>query len=111
LFKPVVIPGLDETDEVVEIKKLHQDIGSKELYFAVVLRMQHSITICKVDFTDQANLKVIVQSKQIVREKFERKEDLYENYGKIKWDDPTELQHFFSDELAIQQKRLLYKTR
>jgi hypothetical protein len=90
LFRPVVIPGMDETDEVVEIRKMHHDIGRKELYFAVVLRMQHSITICKVDFTDLANLKVIVQSKQIVREKKERTVDLYETF-EIKKDEPTEL--------------------
>jgi len=55
-----VIPGLTETDEVVQIRKLHHDLTRKELFFAIILRSQHSLTICKVDFSNLEDLKVSI---------------------------------------------------
>jgi hypothetical protein len=70
---------------------LHHDLIRKELYFAIILRTQHSLTICKINFSDIKDLKVFVEVKQLVREKEERKYDLYEDSSGPRKDGPTEL--------------------
>jgi hypothetical protein len=60
------------------------------VYFAIILRTQHSLIICKIDFSDPKDLKVTVGVKQLVREKEVRKYDPYEDSG-LRKDGPTEL--------------------
>lgn len=45
-----VIPGLDERDEVMCLKKLHHDTKNKIFYFQIVLRAQHSVYIGTLDY-------------------------------------------------------------
>jgi hypothetical protein len=47
-----VIPGLDERDEVICLKKLYHDTTNKIFYFQIVLRAQHSVYIGTLDYKD-----------------------------------------------------------
>lgn len=106
----IKIPDLCETDEVHELRKLHLDLERKELYFAIILRVQHSLTICKVNFKDNDHINVSIQSKQLIREKEVRTVDLYDAV-EVQPDVPTELQHSYHEALATEQMRLLYKAK
>jgi hypothetical protein len=48
--RAVVVENMDENDEVIRLQKLQVDPIRKEMFFQIVLREQHSITIGKVDF-------------------------------------------------------------
>lgn len=48
----VVIPNINETDEVVEIKQLYHDTEKQGVLLAVLMRTQPSITFVYVDYKD-----------------------------------------------------------
>ena len=73
----VEIPDLDDTDEIVEIKHLMNDIvGDKnEHVFAIILREQSYLTICKVQFSDDEIKNIFVMQKMIIAEGLPRPAD------------------------------------
>lgn len=48
----MVIPNINETDEVVEIKQLYHDTEKQGVLLAVLMRTQPSITFVYVDYKD-----------------------------------------------------------
>lgn len=63
----VVIPSMNELDEVVKFQQLFHDITQKELFCEIRLKTQHSITLCRVNYQDSRNVKIQVLSEQIVK--------------------------------------------
>ena len=55
------VPDMRETDEVVRLQKVFHDKDKQEIFFAIILRTQHSLTICKVDYSGKP--KIFIDSK------------------------------------------------
>jgi hypothetical protein len=101
---------MDEKDEVIRLQKLYVDHVRKEMFFQVVLREQHSITIVKVDFSYASEPEIKIAQKQIVREAINRGDD--ENIdGEPKQPNPTELQYEFYDEIDLRRKKAIYRIK
>jgi hypothetical protein len=96
--RKIRIPDMDERDEVVRIEKLFVDLGRREMFFQVVLREQHSVTIVKVDFKYPFVPQILIGQQQIVREAIPRGDIEYLGEAPME-SQPTELQHYFYDEL------------
>jgi hypothetical protein len=78
------------------------------MFFQIVLREQHSVTICKVDFAYPFDPTIYVSSKQLVREAINRGDVEYlGSEAKEKY--PTELQNHYYDEMQIRRKRAIYR--
>lgn len=111
--KAEVIPDMDETDEVIRLQKLYVDQVRKEMFFQVVLREQHSITLVKVDFSYPKEPEIKIAQKQIVREAVHRNEEEDEENkgGEPKWPNPTELQYEFYEEIDLKRKKAIYRIK
>ena len=88
--RKIEIVGMDETDEVIRLQKLHVDTVKKEMFFQIVLRVQHTVTICKVDFMCPFEPEIKIGTKQIVREAINRGNSEYLG-EQAQFDFPTEL--------------------
>lgn len=45
-----VVPDMCETDEVVRLQVLYHEKEKQEIFFAIILNTQHSLTICRVTY-------------------------------------------------------------
>lgn len=66
---------MNETDEVIELKKLYVDNVRKEMFFQVVLFEMAYVTIVKVDYSFATEPTITIGSKQVVTKRVRREDD------------------------------------
>jgi len=87
------------------------------MYFQIVLRKQHSLTICKVDFNFPEEPEITIASRQLIMEPISRVHNpgYNDSYGfeggKPDYPFPTELQNQYYDEIELRCKREIYRIR
>ena len=77
-----VIPGIDERDEVMCLKKLYHDTKNKIFYFQIVLRAQHSVYIGTLDYKNWKPRDKKVPHENGVRPLLKKQEWFEENVDK-----------------------------